>query len=172
MCYICDGGTEEEIQELIGFDIQFHGFHLQVVTGDRRRSNWAYTVGLLERFGHPELIVTGRACAHCLGLMLTDVGDRVSLGEHYVVGDETLSEGGAELRFGAVHPRQWSTDRFAVWHRHYARRPWPEPEPRALQLLWRNDEGIWQDSAGNPWWRRDRLDRPPSPAGRSGRYVR
>lgn len=172
MCFICDGGTEEEFQELVGFEIQLNGFHLQAVAGDRRRNPWAYTVGLLERFEHPELIVNGRGCLDCLSRTLSELGQRVALGEHFVMGDEATTARDVELRFGAVHRGQWSTDRFNVWHSHYAARPWPAPEPRALQVLWRNDVGEWQDDPRSPWWRRDRLDRPPRPVGKAGRYVR
>lgn len=55
MCLECDGYSHEEVMQALDLRIRVHGWTLvQVQDGD---SGWCYTIGLVERFGHPELCV-------------------------------------------------------------------------------------------------------------------
>jgi hypothetical protein len=76
------------------------------------------------------------------------------------------------VRFGSVHPRQWQSDRFNGWLAYYELRPWA-PQPDALQLIIRTNDGRWQDDDRNRRWRSERLDGlPHAPAPQPGRRRR
>jgi hypothetical protein len=160
MCFICDGGTHEELQDRIGCSIERKGWYVAGVEKPGGRLDWAYTIGLSERFDHPELVVTGRACWDCAVDMLDKAARQVAAGRRLDVGDSLALFPGA-ARAGAVHPEQWAGDRFAQWWRYYGGVGAP-PEARALQLIWLDDDGTWQDDARRPRrWSRERLDQTP-----------
>jgi hypothetical protein len=158
MCFICDGGTEEQAVEEITQHIIETGWSVQGVLRQNGRLDWAYTIGLAERFDHPELVVTGMCCFPCAGNMLNQAARLVAGGRRPDVGE--VLELSAPVRLGAVHPDQWRGDRFAVWLRYYETRP-TTPSTAALQLIWMDDLGTWQDDPGRSSWQRRRLDRPP-----------
>jgi hypothetical protein len=56
---MCEGSSQEEVLAEDAAIIAEHG-HLVTGVGDGDPPHWTYTVGLLDRFGHPELIVAGR----------------------------------------------------------------------------------------------------------------
>ena len=163
MCFICDGGTEEEFDDLVESCIDGEpGWFVMGVYDDDGPPGWAYSIGLQERFDHPELVLTGRACFHCAGTMINEIGARVAAGEKFVVGDHIwLGEGGGEVRFGPVHDNHWLTDRFNAWKAFYRSRRASAPPRRALQMIWTNDVGRWQDDPVHRRWSRERLDRSP-----------
>jgi Domain of unknown function (DUF4262) len=171
MCFICDGGTHEELLQRVERGIDEVGWFLYGVEAGRERGLWVHTIGLTERFAHPELIVTDGCCDDCAAGMLRQLATQVRDGRAFAVGDEVVSASGTgRARFGPVHPRQWQTDRFALWRQYYSTRPWA-PEPIALQVI-TLQSGRWQDDPTNPRWRHHRLDRTPHLAGRPGRFHR
>ena len=55
MCLECDGYSHEAAMQALDLQIRVHGWALiQVEDGG---ADWCYTIGLVERFGHPELCV-------------------------------------------------------------------------------------------------------------------
>jgi hypothetical protein len=172
MCFICDGGTEAELHDLIRHHIDDTGWFLMAVDPGNQRGLWMYTIGLTERFGHPELVVTDACCQQCVAPMLNGIGVQVRTGRVFGVGAEAASaDGPGRARFGAVHPRQWQTDRFNQWHAYYSGQP-DAPEPIALQVISMGRSGRWQDHPANRRWKHHRLDRAPHVAGRSGSFRR
>jgi hypothetical protein len=172
MCFICDGGTPAEFHDLIDRHIRESGWHLMAVDPGGGRGLWVYTIGLLERYAHPELVVTDACCHPCAASALNDLGAQVRDGVTFRVGDQATSrETTAQARFGAVHPRQWQTDRFNQWREYYRGRP-DSPEPMALQVITQGRSGRWQDDPTNRRWRHHRLDRAPHLAGRPGQFRR
>jgi hypothetical protein len=77
--------------------------------------NWTYTVGLVEQFGHPELIVAGPAVKpsydliHQIGHFILDDGYQ------FAPGDAVDSPFGLVV-FGAVHPIQYRLRTFNRWN--------------------------------------------------------
>lgn len=57
---MCEGASQQELLGEAELHIIHHGWFLQGVLPppDRPQGGWVYTVGLLENFGHPELVVT------------------------------------------------------------------------------------------------------------------
>lgn len=55
MCLICDGFSEDDVIRGLDLTIRTYGWALTQVDGGR--TAWGYTIGLLESYGHPELIV-------------------------------------------------------------------------------------------------------------------
>lgn len=166
MCFFCDGGTPDEYARIVASDIDTYGRHVVAVESSDLRPGWLYTIGLSERFGHPELVVTAPCCIPCAHATLGGIANQVARGARYSVGDEAVSDDGpGRARFGAVHPRQWKTNLFAAWLEYYEDKPWA-PTPRAaLQVITQDRRGRWQDDVARRRWRFERLDRAPHLAG-------
>lgn len=159
MCYLCDGGTVDELLDQVAANIERVGWHVSGVS-EGPRLGWAFTIGLSERFDHPELAMTGACCFACAGAWLHELGERVAAGERFVPGSEVVVPSGAAVRFGPVHERQWQSDRFNLWKEYYARAG-AAPVRAALQVILRDRDGTWQDDHANRRWRHHRLDRSP-----------
>lgn len=174
MCFICDGGTDGEFDDLVDSCITGEpGWFVMGVYDADGPPGWAYTIGLQERFDHLELVLTGRSCFHCAGATINEIGARVAAGEKLVAGDHVwLADGRGEVRFGSVHENHWLTDRFNAWKSFYRARRARAPEKAALQLIWLNDRGFWQDDPIYRRWRYERLDRAPHLPGYRGRDRR
>ena len=120
-------------------DIARHGWHVVLVPPEPDAPGWAHSIGLWERYGHPELLVFGSEPRQ-LAALVNALGERVRHGRRFEAG---TSEAGvlAELPFAfrAVAGR-W-THVFlgnAAWHYRSERFG-------ALQ-------GFWPDRAGRfPW---------------------
>ena len=103
MCFLCDGGTIEDLERLIAAHIIEPGWHVAGVEGAGRDASWAYTIGLLERFDHPELIVTGCCCGPCAMACVNSLAASVRDGARYAVGDRSSClDGEVQVLFGAV----------------------------------------------------------------------
>jgi len=133
MCRICDGASRDHVRLELAQIIDTHGWAVQGVKGETDADSWAYTVGLVERFGHPELVVTGISMKAASGL-LNDVADRVRDGERFVPA-ETIDLGGVDVGFAAVHPAQFSRGLFAMWFEHYRAVPQAGLKLSALQVV-------------------------------------
>jgi hypothetical protein len=119
--------------------IEQYGY-LVTGVGEADPPHWAYTVGLLDRADHPELIVAGPHFRFA-GSVINHVGRQILAGTRFDVGDTlevpagTVCDVDATLRFGSVHPIQYRLNTFNMWFAlaaHGAVRP---QELRALQLL-------------------------------------
>jgi hypothetical protein len=113
-----------------------------VGVGPPGQSKWLYTVGLLERFRHPELVVVGACCPECAAWLLNRLGDRIAEGERFEI-TTTLP---IELERTSVHLRPvrrecWDTDWFAVWKRYYDTRPYDAPPAKAMQVVVPDERG-------------------------------
>jgi len=109
-----------------------------VADGPPGQSKWLYTIGLAERFRHPELVVVGVCCASCFGWVLNDLGDRVSAGERLDRATaEPLAVGtnGGLVHLRPVRAECWESDSFAVWHAYYRDKPCDAPPADAMQVV-------------------------------------
>lgn len=139
----------DEMLANIHSHIETKGWSLMAVLGDRHRLPWCYTIGLLEKFDHPELVMIGLDEAS-MGAILNEVASQVADGRRLVAGDRTLASDMPVL-LDAVNDAHWDQDLFAKWW-HYYLFTGVAPSPQtALQVLWPDDDGCFP---GEPHWDR------------------
>lgn len=103
---MCEGASREELAEEARLHIIHHGWFLQGVLADPGKAGgWVYTVGLLENFGHPELVVTDIEYERG-GQFLNMLGELVREGED--LRDHVGGSGLAAMR--SVHPWHFEHD--------------------------------------------------------------
>ena len=112
MCLFCDGYTPDQVHRALDLRILTDGFALQGVDGPRP---WVYTVGLLENFSHPELIITDVRLDRSQPV-LRALGDAVVDGGPDAFAD-LLALGGFTTR--AVHPAHFDTSLLNIWSWFY-----------------------------------------------------
>jgi hypothetical protein len=116
---MCEAFSQEDMLTEDAAIIAEHGY-LVTGVGDGDPPHWAYTVGLLDRFGHPELIVAGphfRIAASIInhvGRQIRD-GARFGAGDTIRVAEGEIFECEATLRVGALDPIQYRLDTFNMW---------------------------------------------------------
>jgi hypothetical protein len=130
MCDICDGMTYEESLRRMDDVVASHRWAIQGVEGTGHHPPWAYTIGLIEHFGRPELVVTD--CTWPVAVsVLNDLGDRVAAGARLAAGDIIGCEGG-RVELARVHPGHLLHGLCASWTRYYE---WRGGEPGPLEVL-------------------------------------
>jgi len=129
----------DEVEQRVQADIERHGWHVVVVPPEADSPGWAHSIGLWQRFEHPELLVFGSEPQQ-LGALVNALGERVRGGRRFAAGETDESVlAGLPFALREVAPR-W-TQVFlgnAAWHYRSERFP----------LL----QGFWPDRAGRfPW---------------------
>jgi hypothetical protein len=120
MCSMCNGETIEESFAFLGDTIDRVGWALQGVDAGSPGRSWAYTIGLIESYDHPELIVTGVDLA-VAERMLNTMSKQVARGDRYEPGEVVeFGNGDVVARILGVHVSHFHTDRFAMWFGYYA----------------------------------------------------
>jgi hypothetical protein len=133
VCFICDGGTEEEAFSGEFVRIAVHGFTMLHVEAN---PPWTYTIGLLQSYDHPELVMTGQP-PDMTAELLTDVVEHIRQGERYDGSSAPLALCDCtSVAFGPVHAEQWTHGRFNQWLNYYDRLGEEPPVPDAVQVLW------------------------------------
>lgn len=173
MCFMCDGGTAAEYYALIDRCIDGGVWFVQGVESD---PPWAYTIGLVELFGHPELVMVGGGWEGARAV-LNRVGERIGRGERVDWGSTMLElEDGTQLCFVPVARELYESEWFAGWWHYYGSKPWAPPAFAAMQVLlvdesWPNDSDPHSSARVS-----ERLDRPPRrvrrAAHRGGNHLR
>jgi hypothetical protein len=136
---MCEGASQEEVLAEEAATIGEHGYLITAV-GMADPPHWAYTVGLLDRADHPELIVAGPHF-RLAGSIINHVGRQALAGARFDVGDTVVVPAGtvfdveATLRFGPVHPIQYRLDTFDSWFALADHGAVRTEELRALQVL-------------------------------------
>lgn len=120
MCRVCEGFTIDDVMALDAVRIAEVGYGIQGViapSGDHDDGvgAWAYTVGLLDAAGHPEMIIAGVA-PDLAASVLSVLAQSALEGERYLVG-ETIDLGGPIARVGYVHDVQYELGTFSTWFR-------------------------------------------------------
>lgn len=134
---MCDGLSLDDVLALDAARLEEHGFIVQAVGGGSprpARGEWAYTIGLLDRVGHPELIVAGPQWELA--------GELVHEAAHWVLDDgvqlrpgDVIGSPPNQFRIGAVHRAQYDLDTFAMWHNLKSYGAIHAPQLEAVQLL-------------------------------------
>lgn len=115
MCDMCDGVTPDEARFNFLWMIERFGWALQYVEGPTSVEDaWCYSIGLAERFSHPELVVVG-APMQVAGEVLNELGDRIRWGTRFEPGDAALDVAGEDVYLGYVHPIHFDRGVFASW---------------------------------------------------------
>ncbi len=132
MCEMCDGGNIADLVEDLDRFIDETGWAVQAVVPRPGHVGWAYTIGLAEVFGHPELLMVdhdiGRAGRIVNGLGMRIRDDRLQLAP----GDQE-AVGGIDVELVEVHPVHLCGEALAMWHALYADIP-PQMRPRLAAL--------------------------------------
>ena len=139
MCRMCEGLSQEDVFAEESAIIEKHGY-LVTGVGAGEPTHWAYTVGLLDRADHPELIVAGPpfeiagATINHVGRQILE-GTRFDVGDTVVVPEGELFECETTLRVGAVDPIQYRLGTFNVWFALADHGAVRSEELRAVQLI-------------------------------------
>ncbi|MBW2315549.1 MAG: DUF4262 domain-containing protein [Deltaproteobacteria bacterium] len=132
-----------EIDPRVKRDIADHGWHVVKVMEDATGPGHAFTIGLHETHGHPEIVVVGPNL-DVLHQLVNAVGEDVRAGRRFEAGqgyDGILS--GMRCEFREVHLANYGDFLgYAGWY--YEGAPFP-----ALQCVWPDPEGRfpWEDGA-------------------------
>ena len=132
----------DEIELRVRADIERHGWHVVIVPPEPDAPGWAHSIGLVERYAHPELLVFGSEPRQ-LGALVNALGERVRAGRRFAAGEEADDIlAGLPLAFRAV-ARRWSAVFLgnAAWH--YQREDFA-----VLQGFWPDREGRFPWHAG------------------------
>lgn len=134
MCMFCDGYDLDDWLFFVDAKVQGEpGWFVSGVEEEPGSLPWRYTIGLLENFDHPELVMVGLESG-CAYEGLNRLGRRIRDGERFT--DESRTKiGDVPVSFLLVDPDQFETaDTFNSWTGYYDARGW-EPVRMALQVL-------------------------------------
>lgn len=120
MCLLCDGYSEEQVKRATELRILTNGWSVEGVgpgpDDDPGEATWAYTVGLTETHGAPELVVT-QMKYDAAGNLLNWAGERLSNGDSV----DDLADAG--VRCAPVHQTHLEGELFSYWGEYYERSP-------------------------------------------------
>jgi hypothetical protein len=112
-------------------DIAASGFHVMMVAGDEGEPDFGYTIGLQERFGHPEVLMVGLSMEN-MHRLLEAIGTQVSRGKRFAAGEVNKGDvfTTAEVVFKQVSAKNIvDYCGYALWY--YAGKPF-----QVLQCVW------------------------------------
>ena len=132
MCSLCDGMSEEDFNRNIAEKIDEYGWFITGVEPSPGELWWLYTVGLLEGFGHPELVLIGLP-QHQVMRILNGLGNEIRAGARIDPNNPGNRSDG--LTFGPVAPEQWRLGTFAGWTDYYRWRGEGPDDPSAVQVF-------------------------------------
>lgn len=118
MCLECDGYSHEAAMQALDLQIQIHGWAVLQVGDDEH--TFSYTVGLVENFGHPELIVVDFEPRYQQGL-LNQLAQGIAATGRLVL-DQPATKG---VRCVEVHRNHLHGDYFGKWADRYGGLPRP-----------------------------------------------
>jgi hypothetical protein len=157
MCILCDGASRDELLFSLHAAIEERGWIVQPVAGGEGNPPWAYSIGLSNRFDHPEMVmVGGELRASCL--LLLAIGDQIAEGAVILPGMTVATTDDYRFRVATVHPSHFSIGTLALWAEYYSALCRPLPPAHAIEIVWPDEEPHLERRQSlffNP--RRDRL---------------
>lgn len=125
MCLQCDGYSHEAVMQALDLQIKIHGWAVVQVGDDH--SAFSYTLGLVENFDHPELIVVDIERSHQQGLLNEIAKGVAARGRPALGGPSTRG-----VRCVEVHQNHLHGNYFGMWTTRYGGLPTPG---QVLQVL-------------------------------------
>ncbi len=125
MCLQCDGYSHETVMQAFDLKVKIYGWAVVQVSDDDLA--FSYTIGLVENFGHPELIVldVDRDIQHGL---LNEIAKGIADNGRSAL-DQPSTQG---VRCVEVHKNHLHGDYFGMWANRYGALPRPG---QVLQVL-------------------------------------
>lgn len=128
-------------------DVETFGWHVAKIQGDEKAPPWAFTIGLEERFEHPEILIFGMEL-DLLHKLLDHIGEMVKRGR--IFGHDERAVGVLDDHaplFRAVLPKWYGP--FvgnAGWY-------YQERDFRVLQCFWPDVDGLmpWEPGFDGAW---------------------
>jgi hypothetical protein len=133
MCIMCEGGSRDDVSLSIHRRLERYGSALQRVEVQPPGLPWTYTVGLLDRHEHAELVVIGGSMdlhRHVLNGAI----EQIDRGRRFDPGDERVVDG-LTVGVGEVHPHHLSNGLIATWVEYYAGFVHRVPPLEVVQLV-------------------------------------
>jgi hypothetical protein len=130
------------------------GFTVVAVGTTDDKRGWAYTIGLVDNFDHPELVVAG-VLRRNAGRLVAELGERVVSGLRLDPSTSPMLLHEAEVGIRPVHERHLHGDLVSAWHWYHEEVGRWEVEPRAIQLVVPDGGHCYRHQTTQP-----RLDRP------------
>lgn len=118
MCDICNGTSFEQFLLDVIDDIRTTGWHVSGVEPELGRNGWAYTVGLMDSYDHPELVIVDDDWTRGAWI-LNALGKAVRDGAVFAPG-ERIHLGAAHAEIVDVHPVHRAGDLMGTWHTVHA----------------------------------------------------
>jgi len=125
MCIECDGYSHETAMQALDLQIKIHGWVVVQVGDDE--NVFSYTIGLVENFGHPELVVVDVDRRYQQGL-INELAEGVAANGRLAL-DRPSTRG---VSCVGVHPNHLHGDYFGMWAARYGELPQPG---QVLQVL-------------------------------------
>jgi hypothetical protein len=136
----------DEAEAFVERCVEEFGWAVEIVPeGDTEdQPAFAYTVGLMANFGHPELIVFGLE-GEDMHTILNSLGERVKAGETLAVGApiSDVLEGGVQVMLRPVADPKSYDDHVGYAIAYYEGRDFP-----LLQLVWPDEQGRFPGEEG------------------------
>lgn len=153
-CSICNGATREECLDDVHLRILEYGFTMQAVGASLSKRGMVYSIGLVDKHDHPELVIAGRPIREAARIV-ESLAMRVTEGVRYKPGETILLGGELLLGVGAVHERHLKDGLLAVWREYYGRLGRIDLSLEAVQILVSEDDHCFECQTTQP-----RLDLP------------
>ena len=142
---MCNGATWDEVLFDMHAKIERYGWSIEYVMGDKKHRPWGYTVGLSDRFDHPELVLVGAGMERT-GTFLNSIATAISEGEPFRAGEVILGRKGEHNHLVDIHRDHFDNGTLNMWMNYYEALG-RMPQQRAIEIV--------------PPGRRPRLDRKP-----------
>jgi len=130
---MCEGASLDDVRFHIHGLIEGSGWAVIPVEGNTPYRSWAYTVGLVQTFEHPELVVVGLDPL-AAGRLLNSIGDAIRDGAR-LAAEEVILLGREHIHMAQVHACHFAAGTFAAWVDYYGALGPPRPDPQALELV-------------------------------------
>ena len=117
-CVMCNGATRDECLDRIHRRVLDHGFTMQAVGASLNERGVVYTIGLVDKYDHPEFVVAGRPIGEA-ARVVEPLAMGVTEGNRYKPGETILLGGELLLGVGKVHERHLRDGLLAAWKAYY-----------------------------------------------------